>query len=56
METIKGGTTSTINRANEISQNGQNFSIQFQKIGKSTRNGPINLFEIGEVLYLIKED
>ena len=56
METLKGGTTSTVNGTNEIDRNGQNLSIKFQKMKQSTWNGPIISLEIGEVLDLIEED
>ena len=55
METLKGCITSPIKWANEISQNGQKFSIQFQKIRKSTCNGPIKSLKIGEVINWIEE-
>ena len=56
METLEGGTTSPINGTNEISQNGQKFSIKFQKMRQSTWNGTIKSLKIGEVLDLIKKD
>ena len=55
MDMLKVGTTSPMNGANYIDQNGHNFSMKFKNMRQSTWNGPTKSLEIGEVLNLIQE-